>query len=233
MLSIENLFVYYRKAIAVRDISLNINKREIVILIGPNGAGKTSTLRAIMGLNKEINGKIYFKGNEISKLSTAARVKLGINMVPEGGHPFPYLTVEENLLVGGFLMPKNKIEENLDYIYNLFPRLKERKKQLAGTLSGGERRMLAIGRALMTNPELLMIDELSLGLAPVITENLFKSITKLREEGMTIFLVEQNAKRSLEIADRGYVIENGTIVLEGSREEMIKNEYLRKAYLAL
>ncbi|RSN73396.1 ABC transporter ATP-binding protein [Candidatus Methanodesulfokora washburnensis] len=233
MLSIENLFVYYGKAIAVRDISLNINKGEIVILIGPNGAGKTSTLRAIMGLNKEINGKIYFKGNEISKLSTAARVKLGINMVPEGGHPFPYLTVEENLLVGGFLMPKNKIEENLDYIYNLFPRLKERKKQLAGTLSGGERRMLAIGRALMTNPELLMIDELSLGLAPVITENLFKSITKLREEGMTIFLVEQNAKRSLEIADRGYVIENGTIVLEGSREEMIKNEYLRKAYLAL
>jgi branched-chain amino acid transport system ATP-binding protein len=232
MLSIENLFVYYGKAIAVRDISLNINKGEIVILIGPNGAGKTSTLRAIMGLNKEINGKIYFKGNEISKLSTAARVKLGINMVPEGGHPFPYLTVEENLLVGGFLMPKNKIEENLDYIYNLFPRLKERKKQLAGTLSGGERRMLAIGRALMTNPELLMIDELSLGLAPVITENLFKSITKLREEGMTIFLVEQNAKRSLEIADRGYVIENGTIVLEGSREEMIKNEYLRKAYLA-
>jgi branched-chain amino acid transport system ATP-binding protein len=233
MLSIENLFVYYGKAIAVRDISLNINKGEIVILIGPNGAGKTSTLRAIMGLNKEINGKIYFKGNEISKLSTAARVKLGINMVPEGGHPFPYLTVEENLLVGGFLMPKNKIEENLDYIYNLFPILKERKKQLAGTLSGGERRMLAIGRALMTNPELLMIDELSLGLAPVITENLFKSITKLREEGMTIFLVEQNAKRSLEIADRGYVIENGTIVLEGSREEMIKNEYLRKAYLAL
>ncbi|MCD6244363.1 MAG: ABC transporter ATP-binding protein [Candidatus Korarchaeota archaeon] len=233
MLRVENLSVYYGKAVAVRDISLEIHKEEIVTLIGPNGAGKTSTLRAIIGLNKEIEGKIYFEGKEISKLSTPARVKLGMNLVPEGGHPFPYLTVEENLLVGGFLMPKDKVEENLEHVYSLFPRLRERKKQLAGTLSGGERRMLAIGRALMTNPKLLMIDELSLGLAPIIAEKLFNNLIRLRDEGITIFLVEQNAKRSLEIADRGYVIENGSIILEGSGEELSKNEHVRKAYLTL
>ncbi len=233
MLRVENLSVYYGKAVAIRNISLEIHKGEIVTLIGPNGAGKTSTLRAIIGLNKEIEGKIYFEGKEISKLSTPARVKLGMNLVPEGGHPFPYLTVEENLLVGGFLMPKDKVEENLEHVYSLFPRLRERKKQLAGTLSGGERRMLAIGRALMTNPKLLMIDELSLGLAPIIAEKLFNNLIRLRDEGITIFLVEQNAKRSLEIADRGYVIENGSIILEGSGEELSKNEHVRKAYLTL
>jgi len=233
LLRVENLSVYYGKAVAIRNISLEIHKGEIVTLIGPNGAGKTSTLRAIIGLNKEIEGKIYFEGKEISKLSTPARVKLGMNLVPEGGHPFPYLTVEENLLVGGFLMPKDKVEENLEHVYSLFPRLRERKKQLAGTLSGGERRMLAIGRALMTNPKLLMIDELSLGLAPIIAEKLFNNLIRLRDEGITIFLVEQNAKRSLEIADRGYVIENGSIILEGSGEELSKNEHVRKAYLTL
>ena len=232
ILETRNISASYGKTTVLRNIGLRVEEKEIVAIIGPNGAGKTTLLRTIVGLHKEFTGNVYFVGKEITKLSVSERIKTALNLVPEGGHPFPYLTVRENLVVGGYCLSKDKVRSGIEYVFKLFPVLKERSNQLSGTLSGGERRMLALGRALMTRPKLLIIDELSLGLAPKITEKILKILSELKNEGETILLVEQNAKRALEIADRSYVLQNGEIVLQGSSDSLSKDEYI-KAYLAL
>jgi branched-chain amino acid transport system ATP-binding protein len=238
LLKVENITASYGRIVAVNNVSFDIREGEIVAIIGPNGAGKTTLLRTIIGLHKQFSGKVYFRGRhqdmtDISNLPTHKRVKLGINLVPEGGHPFPYLTVYQNLICGAHMLAKDQVKRNLEYVFQLFPILKERMGQLAGTLSGGERRMLAIARALMSSPKILLIDELSLGLAPIIVARLFKKLMELRNAGVTILLVEQNAKNALEIADRAYVMENGRIVLEGSSEKLLKSEAVIKTYLAI
>lgn len=232
MLKIDKINLYYDGIHALKDISLEVKKGEIVTLIGSNGAGKTSTLRAISGLEKYKSGSITFKGTEINKVSVHKIVGLGLSHVPEGRKIFGNLTVLENLELGAYLRKDKKaIKEDMDDIFAKFPRLKERVKQQAGTLSGGEQQMLAIGRALMNRPEMLILDEPSMGLAPIIVKEIFKIIVEINKAGTTILLVEQNANMALSIADRAYVLETGNVVIEGNAKELLSDDRIRSAYL--
>jgi len=235
LLELRNVEAGYGEFRVLRNVSLRVEKGEIVALVGPNGAGKTTTLRTIIGMTTLYSGDIVFNGNSIKKLPTYRRVELGITMVPEGRRLFNSLTVYENLLAGAITKrAREKLEDSLEFVFTLFPRLKERRNQLAGTLSGGESQMLAIARALMARPQVLLLDEPSLGLAPKIVLTIFDIIKKLRDEGgVTILLVEQHVKNSLEIAERGYVMELGRIVLEGDAKKLLSDERLKKAYLII
>lgn len=231
MLKVENLNVYYGGIHALKGISFEVSEGEIVTLIGSNGAGKTSTLRTISSLVKG-TGSIKYKDSEILDRASEKIVEDGIIHVPEGRRVFTALNVEENLLMGAYLRKDiNGIKDDLKYVYKLFPRLEERTKQMAGTLSGGEQQMLAIGRAIMSKPKLLMLDEPSMGLAPIVVGEIFKSVKELNKEGLTVLLVEQNANIALSSSDRAYVIETGEIVLKGDAKELLVDDRVRKAYL--
>lgn len=230
LLQIENLKVKYGGIEAVRGISFDVKAGETVTLIGANGAGKSSTLRAISGLVKPADGRIIFNGDDITGKNPTNIVAGGLMMVPEGRRIFPNLTVLENLKVGAYLR-KDDLEKDIEMVYNYFPRLRERSWQEGGTLSGGEQQMLAVGRALMGRPRLLMMDEPSLGLAPIVVQEIFKIIKQISEAGTTVLLIEQNANMALHVADRAYVIENGKITMEGSGEELLNDEKVRAAYL--
>ncbi len=232
MLKVHDLTVHYGVIQAVRGISLEVNEGEIVTLIGANGAGKTTALRTISGLVKPSSGTIEFEGKPIQKVSPQKIVAHGISQVPEGRHVFPGLTVQENLEMGAFLRKDSEeIKKSFSEIYERFPILKERKSQDASTLSGGEQQMLAMGRALMSKPRLLLLDEPSMGLAPIFIKEIFNIIQEIKQQGTTVLLIEQNAKMALSIADRGYVIETGKIVLQGTGTELLASEEVKKAYL--
>ena len=232
MLEIKDLNVHYGGIHAIRGISMSIPEKKIITLIGANGAGKSSTLRAICGLEAKSSGSVTFEGEDITSLQTKKIVSKGITLVPEGRKVFSDLTVLENLYLGAYLRnDKEQIKKDIEYVYSLFPRLEERHAQLAGTLSGGEQQMLAIGRALMARPKLLMMDEPSLGLAPLIVKDVFEIIKKINAEGITVLLIEQNAYAALQIADYGYVLETGEITMEGPGKELASNEEIKKAYL--
>jgi len=233
LLEVKDITVHYYKVSAVRNISINVEDGEIVALIGSNGAGKTTTLRAISGLEHPTTGEIHFKGQRIDKLPPHKINALGIAMVPEGRRVFPQMTVLENLLLGAFLRKdKDEIQKNLEeVVFRHFPRLKERKKQDAGTLSGGEQQMLAMGRALMSAPKLLLLDEPSLGLSPIMCMEIGKIISNIHTEGKTVILVEQNARLALALSHHAYVIETGDIALSGPAKELRENDNVKKAYL--
>ncbi len=234
MLKIENLVVNYGYISALRDISFEVKDNEIVCLIGSNGAGKTTSLMSISNLVKKESGKIFFKDKDITNLKPHEIVSMGISHVPEGRHVFPDLSVEENLVMGTISikkLDKKIIEERKEEMFKLFPRLKERRTQAAGTLSGGEQQMVAIARGLMCDPKLLMLDEPSLGLAPIVVEEIFELILRIKESGKTVLLIEQNASMALSISDRGYVLENGSIVLTGPGKDLLVNDDVKKAYL--
>ena len=232
MLKAENLSVHYGMIQAVRDVSFEVNEGEVVSLIGANGAGKTTILRTLSGLVRPSAGKIQFLGKEIQKLPAQKIVAGGLSQVPEGRHVFPGLTVMENLEMGAFLK-KNREENqaNLKKVFSRFPRLEERKNQDAATLSGGEQQMLAMGRALMSTPKLLLLDEPSMGLAPIFIQEIFDIIQDIQKQGTTVLLIEQNANKALAISDRGYVLETGKIVLSGTGKELAASDEVRKAYL--
>ena len=230
ILEIRDLQVHYGGIEAVKGISLDVPEGEIVTLIGANGAGKSSTLRAIAGLVKPSAGKISFLDEDITGMDSSLIVSKGITLVPEGRRIFPDMTVLENLKIGAYLR-KDDLSEDLEWVYSLFPRLKERSWQAGGTLSGGEQQMLAVGRALMSRPKLLMMDEPSLGLAPLVVRDIFSIIQEINKQGVTILLIEQNANMALKIADIGYVLETGRITLTGSGEELLTNDAVRAAYL--
>lgn len=231
-LEIRDLCVSYGGIRALKGVSLSVDEGQIVTLIGANGAGKSTTLRAISGLQKVQSGSILYGGEELTSLPAKEIVRRGIIHVPEGRRVFPDMTVAENLKIGAFLRTdKAAIAQDMDYVYSLFPRLKERSWQLSGTLSGGEQQMLAVGRALMSRPKVLMMDEPSLGLAPLIVKDIFSIIRRVNQDGITVLLIEQNANAALRIADYGYVLETGTIALSGTGEELLKNESVREAYL--
>ena len=231
MLTIENVSAHYGKIQALHNVSLYINQGEIVTLIGANGAGKTTLLGTLCGEPRATQGTITFDGKAITDWQTARIMREAIAIVPEGRRVFSRMTVEENLAMGGFFASRQEYLTRIKRVYELFPRLEERKIQRAGTMSGGEQQMLAIGRALMSQPRLLLLDEPSLGLAPIIIQQIFDTIEQLRSEGMTIFLVEQNAHQALKLADRGYVLENGHVVLEDTGAALLSNEAVRSAYL--
>lgn len=231
MLSFNQVSAHYGKIQALHEVSLSINKGEIVTLIGANGAGKTTLLGSLCGEPRATNGSIIFEGQDITQWQTAKIMRGDIAIVPEGRRVFSRMTVEENLAMGGFFATRDQYHARLERVFTLFPRLKERRIQRSGTMSGGEQQMLAIGRALMSQPRLLLLDEPSLGLAPIIIQQIFDTIQQLREEGMTIFLVEQNANQALKLADRGYVLENGRVVLEDTGAALLANEAVRAAYL--
>ena len=231
MLELEQISTHYGSICAVNQVSLHVNKGEIVSLIGSNGAGKTSLLMTVCGNPRATGGTIHFEGEDITHLPTHHIMQRGIAISPEGRRIFPDLTVIENLQMGGFFLGKEEIAAGMEHVFHLFPRLKERATQRAGTMSGGEQQMLAIGRALMSKPRLLLMDEPTLGLAPLIIAQIFEIIQTIRSEGVTVFLVEQNANRALQIADRGYVLENGKLVLEDTGANLLKNDAVRKAYL--
>jgi branched-chain amino acid transport system ATP-binding protein len=232
MLSIENIDVFYNELQALWDVSMLVNEGEIVALIGPNGAGKTTTLRIISGLLKPASGDIRFLDHPLVKEPAHKIVELGISQVPESGKIFTGMSVFENLELGAFL-PNARKEKNqsLEWVFGIFPRLAERKDQQAGTLSGGERQMLAIARALMSRPKLLMLDEPSFGLAPILVEHMFELIAKINQQGVTILLVEQNVQAALELAHRAYLLENGRIVGQGNGQELLSFESVRSSYL--
>jgi len=230
MLKIEDLRVNYGGIEAVKGISLEVPEKEIVTLIGANGAGKSTTLRTIAGLVKPASGRIFFRDTEITALPSDRIVSLGITMVPEGRRVFPDLTVLENLKIGAYLR-KDKLDDDIKWVYDLFPRLKERSWQAAGTLSGGEQQMLAVGRALMSRPKLMMMDEPSLGLAPLVVKGIFDIIREIHNQGVTILLIEQNANMALHTADTAYVLETGRLTMKGTGEELLNNEAVKKAYL--
>jgi branched-chain amino acid transport system ATP-binding protein len=234
MLKVSGLSVNYGQISALRDISFEVGDNEIVALIGANGAGKTTTLMAISGLVEKTDGKICFRDKDITAEKPHLIVRKGISHIPEGRHVFPALSVEENLIMGtlgNIKMKSNAINDRIEQMYELFPRLKERCKQSGGTLSGGEQQMLAIARGLMGDPQLLMLDEPSLGLAPIIVEEIFELILKIKDSGRTILLIEQNANLSLQIADRGFVMETGVIVTSGTGAELLEDPEIRRAYL--
>ncbi len=234
MLEIEDIHTYYGNIHALKGLSLSVEKGEIVTLIGGNGAGKTTTLRSITGLHKPRQGKVYLDGEDLEKYRAHQIVSKGVSMVPEGRGIFSRLTVAENLDLGAYSRI-DRSNDNQDYerVFSLFPRLKERRKQVAGTLSGGEQQMLAIGRALMAHPRLMLMDEPSMGLAPILVESIFETIKEINEEGTTILLVEQNALMALSIANRGYVLQTGEIVLQDTVANLQKNEMVQKAYLGM
>ena len=234
MLRIRNLEAGYGKLRVLKRISMHVDPGEIVTIIGANGAGKTTLLHTITGLVKIGSGEVLFKGNNLQRVPPAKIVFAGCSLVPEGRQVFSTMTVQENLVLGGYVLAKRDkkdINHEMDHVFELFPVLKERKKQLAGTLSGGEQQMLAMGRALMARPSLIMMDEPSTGLAPLIVKSIFRVILRLREEGNTVLLVEQNAKAALGIADRGYVLETGKIILQGAAEDLLENRDVQRAYL--
>jgi branched-chain amino acid transport system ATP-binding protein len=232
MLEVENVHAYYGKIHALKNISLNVNKGEIVTLIGANGAGKSTTLKTISGLLRPRQGSVRLDGEELTTLLPHKIVTKGVIQVPEGRRIFGQLTVMENLDMGAFTCrDKQQIKTNLDKVFDLFPRLKERRRQVAGTLSGGEQQMLAMGRGLMATPQMLLLDEPSMGLAPVLVDSIFDTIRQLHAEGTTILLVEQNARMALQVASRGYVIQTGEVVLSDTAENLQKNEMVRKAYM--
>ena len=232
MLEIEDLHVSYGMIEAVKGIDIDINDGEIVSLIGANGAGKTTVMHTISGLLRPASGKIWLNEVDITKVPAEKIVKMGLVQVPEGRHIFQKMSVEENLKLGSYLRnDKEKIAEDLDYVYSFFPILKERSKQQGGTLSGGEQQMLAMGRALMSKPHIVLMDEPSMGLAPILVQEIFRIIKEINATGVTVFLVEQNAKMALSISDRAYVMETGNIVLSGSGKELSESEEVQKAYL--
>ncbi|PKM54547.1 MAG: ABC transporter ATP-binding protein [Firmicutes bacterium HGW-Firmicutes-5] len=232
MLKVENLNVYYGAIHALKGLSFEVNKGEIVTLIGANGAGKTTTLHTVSGLLKPTEGSISLMDKTITGVEAHKILGMGMAQVPEGRRVFAKMTVQENLEMGAFLRTdKAEIEESYENIYKKFPRLKERRKQLAGTMSGGEQQMLAMGRALMSKPDILLMDEPSMGLAPILVKEIFDTIVEVNKQGVTVLLVEQNAHMALSIADRAYVLETGKIVLEGNAKELLNHEDVKKAYL--
>ncbi len=234
MLTIENVSASYGMVQILRDISFHVKEKEIVSIIGPNGAGKTTLVKTITGLLHPKNGAIRFKGENIENLPPYEIVKKGITLIPEGREIFPRMTVEENLKLGAYTINgKNTIKEAKERAYQIFPVLKKKEKALAQTLSGGEQQMLVICRSLMSNPQLLILDEPSLGLAPIIVEKVLDTVRKINEEGVTILLVEQNIRDSLDVADRGYVLEQGKIILEGKSRELLCNNHIKEVYMGL
>jgi branched-chain amino acid transport system ATP-binding protein len=234
MLEVRDIHTYYGNIQALRGVTLRIEAGEIVTLIGANGAGKTTTLMSISGVTPPKNGAIAFLGQDVTRLSTERIVSLGITQVPEGRMIFPRLTVKENLLMGGYLRrDKAGVRADEEHVYELFPVLRERRTQMGGTLSGGEQQMLAIGRALLARPKLLLLDEPSLGLAPLVVENIFEIIQQINKDGVTVLLVEQNAQMALQIAHRGYVLETGRLTLEGPARDLLNDPKVRSAYLGL
>jgi len=235
MLEVRKISTFYGHIQALREVTLEVHQGEIVSLIGANGAGKSTLLNSISGIVNPRNGSILLEGKEIAHRAAESIVGLGITQIPERRQIFGTLTIPENLLLGAYLRLRRKerkaVQADMEYVYNLFPVLNQRRSQLAGTLSGGEQQMLAIGRGLMARPKLLLLDEPSLGLAPLIVEEIFRVILRLRQEGTTVLLVEQNARSALEISDRAYVLETGCISLQGSPKELIANEEVQKAYL--
>ncbi len=235
MLRIRNLKCFYGRIMAVKGISLSVGKGQIVTLIGANGAGKSTLLEAVCGLLPRWEGEILYEGDSLKGLDPPAIVRKGVSLVPEGRMIFPPMTVSDNLILGAYTMIRKKedaaVKQDLERVMELFPILKDRYRQPAGTLSGGEQQMLAIGRALMSHPRLLLLDEPSMGLAPLIVEKIFQTLEMLRNEGMTILLVEQNARAALQIADRGYVFETGSIVLQGPAPDLLEDQEVKRAYL--
>ena len=232
MLKVENLEVAYGMIKAIKGVSFEVNAGEVIALIGANGAGKTTILHTVTGLLSPQAGSIVFEGVELTKIPAHKIVGMGMAHIPEGRRVFQDLTVLENLKLGAFILnDKKKIESNLEYVYKHFPRLKERRGQVAGTLSGGEQQMLAMGRALMSNPKIILMDEPSMGLSPILVSEIFNIIKEVSADGTTVLLVEQNAKKALSIANRAYVLETGKIVLEGDAKELMNNEQVKKAYL--
>jgi len=234
MLEVENVSAAYGLIQILWDVSFKIKEKEIVSIIGPNGAGKTTLVKTIMGLLPAKNGTIRFKGENIEKLPTYEIVKKGVSLIPEGREIFPKMTVEENMFLGAYtIKDKNAVKESKERNYQIFPVLKKKEKALAQTLSGGEQQMLVICRSLMSNPELLILDEPSLGLAPIIVGKVLDTLRKINEEGVTVLLVEQNIRDSLNIADRGYVLEEGKIIIEGKGRELLSNEHIKEVYLGI
>lgn len=232
MLSVENVEVYYGVINAIKGVSFEVNEGETIALIGSNGAGKTTILHTITGLISPKSGSIMFEGTDITKVPAHKIVGMGMAHVPEGRRIFQHLSVYENLKLGAYLLNDKKvIDNNLKYVYDHFPRLKERKHQVAGTLSGGEQQMLAMGRALMSNPKIILMDEPSMGLSPILVSEIFQIIKEVSNDGTTVLLVEQNAKKALGIADRAYVLETGKIALSGKASDLMHNEEIKKAYL--
>lgn len=232
MLKVENLEVAYGMIKAIKGVSFEVNEGEVIALIGANGAGKTTILHTVTGLLSPQAGSIVFEGVELTKIPAHKIVGMGMAHVPEGRRVFQELTVLENLKLGAFILnDKKRIESNLEYVYTHFPRLKERRGQVAGTLSGGEQQMLAMGRALMSNPKIILMDEPSMGLSPILVSEIFNIIKEVSADGTTVLLVEQNAKKALSIANRAYVLETGKIVLEGDAKELMNDEKVKKAYL--
>ena len=231
LLSVKDLHVSYGAIKAVQGISFEINQGEIVTLIGANGAGKSTTLNTIAGIIKPDEGSIEFKGESLVGVKAHKIVEKGLALCPEGRRVFAQMTVAENLEMGGYTRPKSELDESMEVVYQRFPRLKERRRQVAGTLSGGEQQMLAMGRAIMSKPKLLMLDEPSMGLAPILVDEIFDIVKTLHAGGTTILLVEQNAQMALSVADRGYVLETGRIVTSGTGAELLADEAVKKAYL--
>jgi branched-chain amino acid transport system ATP-binding protein len=233
VLKVENISVYYGKAIALKGVSLHIAKGELVTLLGANGAGKSTLLKTLSGIQRPREGRVLLEGEEIQKLPPHQIVKRGVIHVPEGRELFPDLTVQENLWMGSYLREDlSAVERDLDFVFKIFPRLAERKSQTAGTLSGGEGQMLAIARGLLSAPRIFMLDEPSLGIAPVLRDAIFHVVQQIyKERGLTILLVEQNAKWALNVSSRGYILENGEVTLQGTGKELAEDEYVRKAYL--
>ena len=234
LLEIEGIEVFYGGIRALKDVTLKVGLGESVTLIGANGAGKSTTVRTVAGLIKPAKGRVLFEGTDLTQLSAEAIVRRGIALVPEGRRIFPRMSVQENLVMGAYVRrDKSGIEASMARVFKLFPRLEERHGQLGGTLSGGEQQMLAIGRALMAQPRLLLLDEPSLGLAPVLVDTIFDILQEIKEQGTTILLIEQNALRALNFADRGYVLETGTVVHSGSAKELLDSGEVQKAYLGI
>lgn len=232
MLKVENLNVAYGSIHALHDISLTVNDGEVVSLIGANGAGKTTTLHTITGLKSAMSGVIEYNGTDLRRIEPSHIIKIGMTHVPEGRHVFTRMSVQENLEMGAFIMnDKAEIKKNMDMVYEYFPRLKERRKQLAGTLSGGEQQMLAMGRALMSDPKIMLMDEPSMGLSPLLVKEIFHIIKTLHDNGITVLLVEQNAKMALAVSDRAYVLETGQISMGGKASDLLKDDKVKKAYL--
>jgi branched-chain amino acid transport system ATP-binding protein len=233
LLSLKNVSVKYGSFTAISNINFEVKQGEIVVLLGSNGAGKSTTFRTISGLSKPSAGEVLFEGNSINKRSADQIVQLGIGQCPEGRKLFPAMSVQENLRMGAFVhrRKKDEIKHSLEHVYDLFPILLDKRNDEAGSLSGGQQQMLAIGRALMSKPKLMLLDEPSVGLAPLIVEQMFEVIQKINKEGTTILLAEQNANAALKIADKGYVFENGSIVLKGTSKELFANDEVRKAYI--
>ncbi len=231
VLKVEDLHVYYGSIHAIKGVSFEVNEGEIVTLIGANGAGKSTSLNTVAGLLRPKSGTVEFLGNRINDVPSHKRVQMGMSLCPEGRRIFGQLTVKENLEMGAYTRPASEIKESLEKVYDQFPRLKERYKQIAGTLSGGEQQMLAMGRSLMCKPKLMMLDEPSMGLAPILVEQIFEIIELLNRNGTTILLVEQNAQMALSIASRAYVLETGKIVIQGTGEKLLRDDSVRKAYL--